>query len=369
MQFAYQFPERCERLVLVSSGGLGPRGPPAAARRRAARRRLRAAAARLAPRRGRRPRHRRRARAGPAAPRAATSTRSPAASPRSTTPARARPSCTRVRAVIEPAGQRVNAGDRLYLAAALPTLIVWGERDSIIPLSHGAGGARGDAGQPARGVPRRGAHAARRRPRSASPRVLADFCDRNAARAPRRRSLGAAADGGGRPRPPRSADGRRSRLTARGNRRRPAGVEQPCAASLLLPLAAAVLLLAAPAAWGGGWATVGLSSTPDGLGAGHALEGGHHGPAARADAAGRHPSRADDPRRGTERVFDARPTGEPGVYRAAVVFPRAGRWEYEVRDGFIDETPHLRAGGDRRAGAGAARPVAAQVDPRPGPGR
>ena len=31
MQFAYQFPERCERLVLVSSGGLGPRGAPAAA--------------------------------------------------------------------------------------------------------------------------------------------------------------------------------------------------------------------------------------------------------------------------------------------------------------------------------------------------
>ena len=24
MQFAYQFPERCERLVLVASGGLGP---------------------------------------------------------------------------------------------------------------------------------------------------------------------------------------------------------------------------------------------------------------------------------------------------------------------------------------------------------
>src|SRR5437588_12471481 len=30
MQFAYQFPERCERLVLVSRGGLGPEGhmPP-----------------------------------------------------------------------------------------------------------------------------------------------------------------------------------------------------------------------------------------------------------------------------------------------------------------------------------------------------
>jgi pimeloyl-ACP methyl ester carboxylesterase len=39
--------------------------------------------------------------------------------------------------VIEPTGQRVHAGDRLYLAAALPTLIVWGERDSIIPLRHG----------------------------------------------------------------------------------------------------------------------------------------------------------------------------------------------------------------------------------------
>jgi pimeloyl-ACP methyl ester carboxylesterase len=43
-----------------------------------------------------------------------------------------------VRAVIEPGGQRVNAGDRLALAARLPTLIVWGERDTIIPLSHGA---------------------------------------------------------------------------------------------------------------------------------------------------------------------------------------------------------------------------------------
>ena len=29
MQFAYQFPERAERLVLVSSGGLGPEVTPA----------------------------------------------------------------------------------------------------------------------------------------------------------------------------------------------------------------------------------------------------------------------------------------------------------------------------------------------------
>jgi pimeloyl-ACP methyl ester carboxylesterase len=42
-----------------------------------------------------------------------------------------------VRAVIDPAGQRVSARDRLYLAAGLPTLFVWGERDPIIPVEHG----------------------------------------------------------------------------------------------------------------------------------------------------------------------------------------------------------------------------------------
>ena len=43
-----------------------------------------------------------------------------------------------VRAVIEPGGQRVSANDRLALADRMPTLIVWGERDSIIPVAHGA---------------------------------------------------------------------------------------------------------------------------------------------------------------------------------------------------------------------------------------
>jgi pimeloyl-ACP methyl ester carboxylesterase len=42
-----------------------------------------------------------------------------------------------VRAVIEPSGQRVSAQDRLSLAGLLPSLIVWGERDSIIPVEHG----------------------------------------------------------------------------------------------------------------------------------------------------------------------------------------------------------------------------------------
>ena len=33
-------------------------------------------------------------------------------------------------------GQRVAALDRLYLAEALPLLIVWGEKDPIIPVAH-----------------------------------------------------------------------------------------------------------------------------------------------------------------------------------------------------------------------------------------
>ena len=42
-----------------------------------------------------------------------------------------------MRGVIEPGGQTVSALDRLYLASHIPMLIVWGERDDIIPVSHG----------------------------------------------------------------------------------------------------------------------------------------------------------------------------------------------------------------------------------------
>ncbi len=41
------------------------------------------------------------------------------------------------RSVIDHRGQRVSARDRLYLAADVPSLIVWGERDRIIPCAHG----------------------------------------------------------------------------------------------------------------------------------------------------------------------------------------------------------------------------------------
>jgi pimeloyl-ACP methyl ester carboxylesterase len=42
-----------------------------------------------------------------------------------------------LRSIIDPSGQRVSARDRLYLASEIPTQIVWGERDPIIPVAHG----------------------------------------------------------------------------------------------------------------------------------------------------------------------------------------------------------------------------------------
>jgi pimeloyl-ACP methyl ester carboxylesterase len=42
-----------------------------------------------------------------------------------------------VRGIIDIGGQRVSARDRLYLAAEVPSLLVWGDRDPIIPVRHG----------------------------------------------------------------------------------------------------------------------------------------------------------------------------------------------------------------------------------------
>ena len=42
-----------------------------------------------------------------------------------------------LRSVIDPRGQRVSARDRLYLLEGMTTLVVWGERDNTIPLAHG----------------------------------------------------------------------------------------------------------------------------------------------------------------------------------------------------------------------------------------
>lgn len=41
-----------------------------------------------------------------------------------------------LRSVVDPGGQSVSATDRLYLTSALPTMIVWGDEDPIIPVEH-----------------------------------------------------------------------------------------------------------------------------------------------------------------------------------------------------------------------------------------
>jgi pimeloyl-ACP methyl ester carboxylesterase len=42
-----------------------------------------------------------------------------------------------LRTIVDPGGQRVNATDRLYLAEHVPFLLIWGEHDPIIPVAHG----------------------------------------------------------------------------------------------------------------------------------------------------------------------------------------------------------------------------------------
>ena len=41
-----------------------------------------------------------------------------------------------LRGIVEPGGQRVSARDRLYLAQTVPTMLIWGDRDPIIPVNH-----------------------------------------------------------------------------------------------------------------------------------------------------------------------------------------------------------------------------------------
>jgi pimeloyl-ACP methyl ester carboxylesterase len=136
MQLAYQFPDRCDRLVLVSSGGLGRDvhlllraavlpGSELVLPLLASSRVLNASTAiggffaRLG------------MKAGPDLEEMWRGFSS-----LNDVGARAAFIHT-LRGIVDPGGQRVNATDRLYLAQRVPTMLMWGDRDPIIPAEHG----------------------------------------------------------------------------------------------------------------------------------------------------------------------------------------------------------------------------------------
>lgn len=134
MQLAYQHPELCQRLVLVSSGGLGrevnwmlrmmavPGSEVALAAITSSAVRLCGDAARawLGSR-------------GMRAERVDESWR--ALMSLSGTESR-RAFLRTLRSVVEPGGQAISALSRLYLTAELPVQVIWGASDSIIPVAH-----------------------------------------------------------------------------------------------------------------------------------------------------------------------------------------------------------------------------------------
>jgi pimeloyl-ACP methyl ester carboxylesterase len=125
MVYFWQFPERVERLALISSGGLGEEVSPL----------LRSVAA---------PGYR--GVLGVIASRAViaalnacgTQGRNVARALRPLdSPGKRRAFLQTLRAVIDVHGQRVSATDRLYLIGDTPMLIMWGDRDNTIPIAHG----------------------------------------------------------------------------------------------------------------------------------------------------------------------------------------------------------------------------------------
>jgi hypothetical protein len=120
-------------------------------------------------------------------------------------------------------------------------------------------------------------------------------------------------------------------------------------------LLAITALLGLPAvALAGGWATVGLSSTPDGVAAGAVwnveLEILQHGRTPLDNVKPSVTISAGD----VTRTFAAQRTARPGVYRAAVTFPHAGRWHYVIDDGFSARHPYPAVAiGGAGGGAGA----------------
>jgi pimeloyl-ACP methyl ester carboxylesterase len=135
MQFAYQYPERCERLVLVSTGGVSHEVHPA----------LRLAATpaadlflpllRLAPARF----------VGMTGVRLMALLKTDLGRDaehllrmfESLPDATARRAFVRtIRAVVDWRGQAITMLDRCYLTRGMPTLLVWGAHDAVIPMHH-----------------------------------------------------------------------------------------------------------------------------------------------------------------------------------------------------------------------------------------
>jgi hypothetical protein len=134
-------------------------------------------------------------------------------------------------------------------------------------------------------------------------------------------------------------------------------------AAMVTATAAVLAALALPGAAGaGGFATVGLSSLPDGTAPGKpwhvTLTILQHG---RTPLPGLSPEvriRSADGKTG--RTFAARPARRPGVYTADVVFPTAGQWRYAIADGFSQThtfAPAVIGAADRTASAVRPAPV------------
>lgn len=135
MQFVYQHPDYCQRLVLISSGGLGPDvgwtlrllsapgaelimpviAPPPVVN---AGNKLRSLFAK----------------GGIRSPRGAEMWSAYS----SLSDAQTRQAFLRtLRSVVDYRGQAVSALNRLHLTSELPTMVIWGDQDRIIPIEHG----------------------------------------------------------------------------------------------------------------------------------------------------------------------------------------------------------------------------------------
>jgi pimeloyl-ACP methyl ester carboxylesterase len=136
MQFAYQFPDRTERLVLVGSGGAGPEVNPVL-------RAMTLPGAAAALHALRLPTMRRQVGMVVEALRV-LGTGLGRDAPDMLRVVDALPDATSraafirtLRAVVDWRGQVVTMLDRCYLTRGMPTLLVWGAHDAIVPVEHG----------------------------------------------------------------------------------------------------------------------------------------------------------------------------------------------------------------------------------------